>query len=125
MGTTLAEVELAYQPGTTLDAWQLGKLEIVSRQKFPDLQLEMRRVGERQKRTRSFIEFELPNDAAVTLQLFDASRLEMYRPLENAQLKQGRHQVTFTRYEGMRVPSLYRLSVKSHGRSFIDVKRLY
>lgn len=97
----------------------------MSRQKFPDLHFDEHNVGGVQKRTRSFIEFELPSDATVTLQLFDASGLEMYRPLENAQLKQGTHQLTFTRFEGMRVPTLYRLSAKSEGRSFVDAKRLY
>ena len=121
----MEEVEVISRPETRVALQSPHLKHVASRQKYPDLRIEGGSYPEGQLiKTLSFIEFELPNDAFVTLQLFDSSGQEVYRVLQNALLKAGIHQVTFSREKIMHTPRLYRLTVESEGRVCVDVKRL-
>lgn len=98
---------------------------IVSRQNFPDLRIESGPHSQgKDLKIFSFIEFELPTESLVTLQLFDNAGQEVLRLLHDVLFHAGIHQITFSPESGTHAPHLYRLCVKSEGKVCVDVKRL-
>ncbi|MBX2991174.1 MAG: hypothetical protein KF749_08400 [Bacteroidetes bacterium] len=91
-------------------------------------QQQLQRVQElthanRPPRQYSSIEFLLKNDGFVTLQLFDSAGEEIARIFNEAPFKAGVHYVGLAENE-LKFPRLYRLSVRSEGTIFEDVRRI-
>jgi hypothetical protein len=121
----MATHEVLSRPDVTVASRSRKSADVVSCQNLPDLRVEPNYYTEGELlKTFSFIEFQLPADAIVTLQLFDSSGQEVSRLLNDALFKAGIHQVTFSPENGSLTPRLYRLSVKSEGKVFVDVKQL-
>jgi|GEM_PF-3248859 len=121
----MTDVEVVSKPSSKVVHLHSRQIEAASRQNFPDLGVTTGTHPEGQLLTTlSFIEFELPSEALVTLQLFDVSGEELSKPLHDAPLHAGTHQLTFSTENGAGAARLYRLSVKSEGRVYVDVKRL-
>ena len=78
------------------------------------------------------IEFELPEEALVSLAIFDDSGNELKTLLVRKPYRAGRHQLTFDFVEVGEGKYFYRLSAEYGGtngtdsgaRNFVDVKRL-
>jgi hypothetical protein len=66
----------------------------------------------------------LPEDAHVTLTLFDHVGSEISTLITNELFKAGTHTIDFTAKGYSRGTYFYRLSIKSGGKSFTDTKRI-
>lgn len=80
-------------------------------------------LANRAPKQSSSIEFLLKNDGLVTLQLFDSAGEEIARLFNETPFKAGVHYVGLAENE-LKSPRLYRLSVRSEGTFFEDVKRV-
>ena len=99
--------------------------EISSRQIMPNIQLpEESKVNQEGLKFYSFIELNLPGQAEVTMQFYDSSGQEIAPLISQRQFSAGTHQLTFSPEHYTEIPCLYRLSVRSEGKVYVEVKRL-
>ena len=72
----------------------------------------------------SGIEFELPEDARVTLKIFNGSGEEVATVIDDREYKAGTHTVELKTEAYARGVYFYRLSAQGNGKSFTDTKKL-
>lgn len=70
------------------------------------------------------IEFDLPEDAHVTLTLFDHVGSELSKLITNQLYKAGTHTIDFTAKGYTKGIYFYRLLIQSGEKKFIDTKRI-
>lgn len=70
------------------------------------------------------IEFELPENARVTLKIFDFSGEEVATLIDDREFRAGIHRVELNSTECMSGAYFYRLSAQSNGKDFTDTKKL-
>jgi hypothetical protein len=72
----------------------------------------------------SGIEFDLPEDAVVTLALIDPTGREIAKLIDGEQLSAGTHNVDFVARGYVQGVFFYRLHVATHEKSFTHTKRI-
>jgi hypothetical protein len=72
----------------------------------------------------SGIEFELPDEACVTLKIYDDGGKEIATLLDNQKLEEGAHRVDLHQLDPQSGVYFYRLSVDRNGKVFVDTKRI-
>ena len=100
--------------------------EIHSREISPTLRLPDEAQAESEHlKSCAFIEISIPDESEVTLALFDNTGQQLGQVLTEKKLPSGTHQVTFSPEDCNGTPCFYRLTVRSAGKMFVEVKRLH
>jgi hypothetical protein len=82
----------------------------------------------------SGIDFDLPGDAFVTLQILDETGKEVSRPIDKRPYPVGTHHIEFFNGQGIvkwnEIPAsvrnlcFYRLSIQIDGKLYVDTKKI-
>ena len=72
----------------------------------------------------SGIEFDLPDNAAVTLKIFDNSGREVATVIENRQYEAGTHYIELNSVNLAHGVYFYRLSVQDRDKRLVDTKQI-
>ena len=70
------------------------------------------------------IEFELPEDAAVTLKIYDSKGKEVKKLVENEEYKVGKHVVPALMNAYLGGGFMYRFVARSNGNEYAETKRI-